>query len=599
MKLIFKRVKLRNFFSFGNNETVFDYTSGINLVTGIIDGSVTKNGVGKSTLIVDSISFAIYGKPLRGDHINKDDLVNKTNGKNCVVEVEFMVDNEAYIVTRGIKPNIFSINHNGEEVKFDSIKNTQDWLISKVGISHTCFSNIVVLNVNSSIPFLGMDAVSKRKVIEDIVSLNVYGKMSEELKQQYLDSKADISVIENDIKSKCRTLQVSTESREKLLIQQASFDKEKEEHCNKIKDDIKLLSTSISDQRKLLTDNNHTEEINAIRITIKDIQDKITLLNNKRISVNKDLRDASVNLERLEHETTCPTCTTVLSDSPMAQVFIKSCKTKIEESSLLIKSINEKIERGTEKLSEHNNNIKEIQKSLDRTGVIKSNINNAEIKLKMKEDELTREEKRTLDIGNAISESKITEYKLALTDSEQSLKETNKKYAYAKFLRSILGEDGIRKFVLNNIIPKFNNKINHYLKIMGCDYSLIFDTNLVESIISRNRDVRSYGNFSSGEKKRIDIAILLALMDIAKIQNSVDTNLFVMDEILDTSMDNDGVECFLDYLKNGFKKTYPDKCVYIITHRNDVSSDVYDRMVYLRKIKSFTTIDKIVEFHTD
>lgn len=599
MKILFNQVRIRNFLSFGNTVTTFNYQAGINIVTGIIDGSVTKNGAGKSTLVVDAISFALYGKPLRGDaHINKEELINKSNGKNCLVEVDFVVDNNKFTVARGIKPNIFTIHHNDEEVKLDSIKNTQDWLISKLGVSHTCFSNIVVLNVNSSVPFLGMDAMSKRKVMEDIVSLNIYGRMGDTLKNQHLDAKSDITIIENDIRSKCKALQVAKEGRERIIAQQESFDKEKALHCDAIREKIESVKQKIISLKSKITDVDYRVSIEANTLTLKDTQVKIGLLSNKRVEVNKNLRDASVNLASLEHVTTCPTCKTTLADSPMAQKFINDCKMIIKESSEMLTNINTKVDQGKSRLQAIEDEIRRLNNEQEAQTTIKSNISNLTSQLKLREEELENENRRVLDLSNTISEERIKEYQDSLDVSEKALIENNKKFAYSKFLRNILGEDGIRKFVLNNIIPHFNNKINHYLKVMGSDYSLIFDTDLTESIISRNRDVRTYSNFSSGEKKRIDLSILLALMDVAKMQNSVDTNLFVLDEVLDTSMDNDGVECFLDYLRNDFKKTYPEKCVYIITHRNDVSGDTFDRMIYLRKVKSFTTIDKIVEFHT-
>lgn len=600
MKILFNRVKISNFLSFGNTATIFDYQKGINIVTGVIDGSVTKNGAGKSTLIVDSISFAIYGKPLRGDaHINKEELINKTNGKNCLVEVEFTVDNDEFVVTRGIKPNIFNIVCNGEDVKLDSIKNTQDWLISKIGISHTCFSNIVVLNVNSSIPFLGMDAISKRKVIEDIVSLNIYGKMSDSLRDQHLDAKNAITVVENDIKAKCKSLQIAKEGRDRILTQQNTFDKEKQQYLDNITLNIKEITLHIEKQKALIVDTDYKVDIEANRLATKDIQMKLGLLSNKRVEVNKNLRDASIVLEKLGHEISCPTCKTILADSPKFQQFMNDCKITIAESSETLNNVTEKIEKGNVRLLACEAVGVKLHQDMRRHHDIKSIITNYESQKKLKIEELDKENKRVLDLSNTISETQINEYTESLAVSVKLLDETNKKFAYSKLLRNILSEDGIRKFVLNNIIPHFNNKINHYLKVMGSDYSLIFDTNLTESIISRNRDVRTYGNFSSGEKKRIDLSILLALMDVAKMQNSVDTNLFVLDEVLDTSMDNDGVECFLEYLRNDFKKMYPDKCVYIITHRNDVSGDTFDRMIYLRKVKSFTTIDKIIEFHTE
>jgi DNA repair exonuclease SbcCD ATPase subunit len=202
---------------------------------------------------------------------------------------------------------------------------------------------------------------------------------------------------------------------------------------------------------------------------------------------------------------------------------------------------------------------------------------------------------RVLTIENVISDDDIKKYSEKYDDVSKLYKDASKSFQFNSLLRKILGEEGIRKFVVSKVLPYFNSKINGYLKIMGSDLSLRFDSNLDEQIITRNREERRYGSFSAGEKKRIDISVLLSLMDLAKLQNSVDTNILILDEVLDTAMDNEGIENFLNYLKSGFKSSYPDKSVYIITHRNTISDDFYDTMIKLTKKDGFTSIDNIID----
>lgn len=594
MKIIFERVRIKNFLSFGNNETIFDYRKGINVVTGIVEGSTKRNGVGKSTLLVDSLSFALYGRPLRGDaHINKENLINDINGRECSVSVDFKIDKDEYTVTRTIKPNGLTIIHNGQDVKFDSMKNTQEWLINKIGISHTCFSNILVLNVNSSQPFLAMDAALKREVIEDVLSLNIYGRMAEAAKSIHLSAKGDRNVVETELKSYLRQLQVADESLKSLKQKQEMFDEEKRKHCEDIENDIKTLRERFD--AIVIDETDYASQLEQAKNHLSSIDAKMVILVRKETEYKKDLRDASEWLKKLEHETSCPTCRTVLADSPMAQKFMQECRDKVTSCNNGLADIATKKEAGQKARDAKVKDISVIEDKIKNINTLKNRKDIIQSQIDSKEAELSKERSRTLDLGSVISEDKYQEYKNAVKKAETKMTDSVNTFEYSKLIRNMLGEDGVRKFVLSKIMPFFNNKINHYLKIMGSDYSLVFDNNLVEKVITRTREERNYHNFSSGEKKRIDLAILLALMDIAKVQNSVDTNILVLDEVLDTSMDNEGVESFLFFLKNGFKQLYADKCIYIITHRNDISADTFDRIVSLRKTKNFTIIDKIVE----
>jgi DNA repair exonuclease SbcCD ATPase subunit len=594
MKIIFERVRIKNFLSFGNNETIFDYQNGINVVTGIVDGSTKRNGVGKSSLLVDSLSFALYGRPLRGDaHINKEKLINDVNGRDCSVSVDFKIDNIEYTVTRSIKPNGLTITCDGQEIKLDSMKNTQEWLINRLGISHTCFSNILVLNVNSSQPFLSMDAALKREVIEDVLSLNIYGRMSEAAKSIHLSSKGDKSVVETELRSYLKQLQVADESLKSLKEKQDHFEEEKRKHCEDIETDIKSLEEK---RDQIVVDNtDYSISLTRAKDCINVIDSKVMVLVKKEAECKKDIKDASDVLKKLENEVHCPTCRTTLADSPITQKFLQDCRDIIVNNNKTLEDIALKRDQGKKakdaKLLEVvsiEEKIKHITSLKNKKDIINSQINS-------KKAELIKEQSRSLDLGSVISEEKYQEYKNAVIKTEAKMSDSVNTFEYSKLIRNMLGEDGVRKFVLSKIMPFFNTKINNYLKILGSDYSLIFDNNLVEKVITRNRETREYSNFSSGEKKRIDLSILLALMDIAKVQNSVDTNILVLDEVLDTSMDSEGVESFLTFLKNGFRQMYSDKCIYIITHRSDISADNFDRLIKLRKTKNFTIIDSIVD----
>jgi DNA repair exonuclease SbcCD ATPase subunit len=183
---------------------------------------------------------------------------------------------------------------------------------------------------------------------------------------------------------------------------------------------------------------------------------------------------------------------------------------------------------------------------------------------------------------------------MCVKQAEDKFNLAQKDFKYNKFIRGLLGEDGVRKYVTMKVLPILNRKVNHYLSVLGSDYNITFDNELKEKLVARNKDIRSYSSFSGGEKKRIDLALLLALMDVSKERNSIDTNILVLDEILDTSLDTVGAESFLEHLKNGFKSTCPDKCIYIISHKKELGEETFDSIIHLVKKNGFTSIDKVI-----
>jgi len=595
MQIKFNKVKIKNFMSFGNNETVFEYKKGINIVTGVIEGDTKRNGIGKSILCADSISFALFGKTLRSEaHIKKEDLVNKINNKDCVVEVECVIDNKVYRIIRGIKPNFLTIYENEKEIKYDSMKNTQDWLNLKIGMSHTCFSNIIVLNVNHSKPFLAMDAKEKRQVMEDILSMNVYGRMANLSKDKFLSLKNEKSIYESELKNAIKTHEIELQNRKSILEESTRFEVDKNKRCKEINDEITSLSDTLDSITSQLKDIDYINQINEIDVKIDEIGKKLMLLHKKESSIKRSILDCNNTLDILEHSPHCPTCHTPTSGE-LVQKFIKDTKELKDKYILEVDEINSKIKMGENKKLSLSERLISIKKDYENNKNISNKIKELSNHIKLLTSQLNNENNRTLNIKDVVSEEKLNEYEKIKIDCETKFESICKELKYFNIFRNILGDEGIRKFVIAKILPFLNKKVNEYLKTMGSSDVVLFDETLTERIITRNRDERSYENFSSGEKKRIDLSILLSLMDLAKLQNSVDTNILILDEIIDTSMDSEGVEAFLTYLNTNFKKVHPDKAVYLITHRKDVDVELFDRLVYLVKRKDFTHIDRIVE----
>jgi DNA repair exonuclease SbcCD ATPase subunit len=598
MKLTFKKVTIKNFLSFGNTPTEFEYESGINIVTGRNLDNGTRNGVGKSSLLVDSISFAIYGKPLRGEHINKDEVVNEINKKNCEVTVEFELGGDTYYVKRTAKPSTFAVFVNGtdpeNETKMDSIKQTERWLIDKIGISHTCFKNIIVLNMNDTIPFLNMDAAKKREVIEDVLSMNIYGRMAKIAADKHLIAKGDVKNSDTKVKSYKETLELAKNSHENLQKEKERFETEKANNLDAINRAIIELSVKKGTLESQVDPTDFEAEIRAVKEKREQARNISSTAKTRLAIVEKDLRDNKAALKKLDQQPHCPTCHVPI-DNPIIQKYIQDTRDTITSLGIEESDLNAKIDKADNIFQILAEKVGALEEKKDAQKDLQNEINIVASNLTTKTEALALEEARVFTVESVISDIDLSSYQKKFDEAMESLAESTKSQNYNYLLRKILGEDGIRKFVLSKVLPFFNTKVNQYLKIMGSELLMKFNANLDEHILTRTREERTYGSFSAGEKKRIDISILLSLMDLAKLQNSVDTNILILDEVLDTAMDNEGIENFLNYLKEGFKVLYPDKSVYIITHRNTISDDFYNRMIVLQKKDGFTSIENIVE----
>lgn len=593
MKIVFEKIKLKNFLSFGNNETEFEYKTGIHAITGNqMPNNTIRNGVGKSSLLVDSIVFAIYGRTLR--KLNKDEIVNTLNEKECEVECYFTMDNVPYIIKRGVKPTYLQIWENGEEMEFDSMSHTQTWFMNKIKISFDCFTNMIILNINHSKPFLEMDPKEKRPVLEDILQLNVYGKMSELAKKNHLTAKNDITIWETTYKNKHDNFIKTKISKESLDKEIAKFEEAKNSKIKQLQNEISILES----QKKSLIDNitnvNFNESLKSANTKLKVTVESINETEKEFRVLIKEIERNTEVIGKLTCTPNCPLCTTPTT-SPAVVLFLSDLQTKT--NLLLEKKIAMKEKISSLKLNETDleNEINQINQNIEKFVKDQNKIKEYDASLKGKNEMLIHEQSRTTNLNRVISNDEFARLELDLKEAEKKFGESQKAFAYNKFIRNILGEEGVRKYITLKIIPFLNQTVNKYLSVLGSDYTIVFDSELNEKLIARNRDERPYSSFSGGEKRRIDLALLLALMDVSKTQNSIDTNVLILDEVLDTSLDSEGAESFIEHLKGAFRKAYPEKCIYVITHRKDaVGDDSFDSIIHLVKQNGFTLIDKIV-----
>lgn len=592
-------VTLKNFCSFGNDETTFEYQPGINVVTGHAANSTRRNGIGKSTLLVDAASFAIYGKPLRGKKVKLADLVNNVNKKACEVTLRLKVDSDVLKIVRKIKPGGLEVfvNDSDQPKKFDSMANTQEWLENKIGISHTCFSNILVLNVNSSTPFLDMEKAKKREVMEDILTLGVYGKMAEQAKTRHLDAKDNMKDFEGDFKAAVSSFNMAKESRENIEEERQRFEAEKSKHIDELKSEIEQLEFEHDSIKKKTRWGDYSEKLKDFVTKHDECVKRSQEINWEVQQLKKTIEQNKEVLDKLDGEPHCPLCKSSFNETnAIALQYINDCRKSIESSESKIKDYQKELKKVLEDKEKHQRNKTKATEIIEAQNKANRRLDVIASLIESKNASLEEAKNRVFSGNGIVSDARFAELQAEVERTEEEYNKAEKEFNYFKVIRKLLGEEGMRKFVVSKILPYLNTKVNEYLKTMGSEYTLIFDANLEETITTKTRDERGYANLSAGERKRVDVAVLLSLMDVSKMQNSVDTNILVLDEVLDTSMDTDGVEAFLDYLKNKFTAKYPEKCIYIITHRKEIADDNFDRLINLVNKNGFTSIESIVNF---
>ena len=565
----FKRIKWKNFLSTGNDWTEIDLDK---TTTTLIVG---QNGAGKSTLL-DALSFVLFGKPHR--NINKPQLVNSINGKQCEVEVEFHIGQHSFLVKRGIKPNKFEILQNGNMInQASAAKDYQKFLEQNIlKLNHKSFHQIVVLGSSSFIPFMQLPTQHRRDVIEDLLDIQIFSKMNTILKEKDSNLKEEINGIsyEYDL------------NKEKIVLQKKYIRDITELNDEQISKQRLAIQSSQSEINELQSANTElSQEIETLQEGLADelkkAHDKKQQLLHFKAQFQTQVKAVVKDAKFYEENDECPTCsqsinadlrheklTTAQSKAKELNEAISNASDQsnvVEQTIEQLNGIAEQVREKTTSISTNNSSITRLQGQIhDFEANIESLTGSAGDLSKANSDLNTLQE----------TQNTLSEEKLKLIDNR----------SYNQAASEMLKDTGIKTKVIKQYLPVMNNLINKYLQVLDFFVSFNLDESFNETIKSRHRDNFNYASFSEGEKQRIDLALLFTWRQIAKMKNSTSTNLLVLDETFDSSLDHDGIDNLMKILYTLDDNTN----VFVISHKGDLLDGKFRSKIEFVKEHNFS-----------
>ena len=566
----FKKLRFKNFLSTGNNFTSVDFdTTPTTLVVG-------QNGAGKSTML-DALSFGLFGKPHR--KISKGQLVNTINQKGTLVEVEFSIGTQNYKVVRGIKPNLFEIWVNGNMVNQDSHAKEYQSMLEKniLMLSHKSFHQIVVLGSSSFVPFMQLAGGSRREVIEDLLDINMFSKMNSLLKEKMSILKDQISNNSHQINLVDTKINAQKKYLRDLSDISSAQKKEKLDTIKTLQDDIRVLNESNAKVTEdVIASKSVTTEIVSYGKQLNELNEFAATFKNQQKNVVKQAKF-------FEENDRCPTCDQDI-DKKLKEYHLNKCKTKagtIASALEMHTSRKDDIEQIIEGLNRTQDNIRSWQSKVDANTQEIMRINR---NIDTLNNEVSRIDNETGDLSEANTELEtLRTDKEELQDNKYKL---NEQHSYNQVYAELLKDTGIKTKIIKQYLPVINQLTNKYLQILDFFVHFDLDESFVETIRSRHRDNFSYDSFSEGEKQRIDLSLLFTWRQIAKMKNSVATNLLILDETFDSSLDEEGIENLMKIIST----LGEDTNVFVISHKSELEDAHFHRKIEFVKEKNFSKI---------
>jgi DNA repair exonuclease SbcCD ATPase subunit len=567
--IIFKVIRWKNFLSTGNQFTEVNFQDA---KTNLIVGS---NGSGKST-ILDALTFVLYNKPFR--KINKPQLINSVNEKDCLVEIELSIGKREYKVVRGIKPNIFEIWVDGKKEDQDAATQDQQKRLEEsiLKLNYKSFTQTVILGSATFVPFMQLSSSNRREIVEDLLDIKIFSTMNNILKDRI--RKTNELIREYSIKKDM--IEDKIEMQENFI---KDLDKSGKERIQKKESNIESIEKEIDD----ISEEN---EILSEKIQ-KELKPKLEELSNTNSTLKK-LNQIKAKLEQkiqtlvsdhrfFQENSVCPTCTQSIENefrlNKIADIEVKS-KELNDGYRELEDTINVELEKDKQFLS-YSTEINKLNNGISHNNVKVSGLNKQVRNLRNEIQEITEQ------IQNRNSERKTLENLIKDLNSIQKERSDQKEQiSYYEFAHSLMKDGGVKSKIIKKYLPLMNQQINKYLQMMDFYINFTLDEEFKEVIKSPVHEDFSYESFSEGEKMRIDLSLLFTWRDIARLRNSASTNLLILDEIFDSSLDGVGTEFFTNIIRYVIQ----DAHIFVISHKTDDLIDKFEKVIKFDKIKGFS-----------
>jgi DNA repair exonuclease SbcCD ATPase subunit len=565
--ITFKKISWQNFLSTGNHKTEIKLNE---KSTTLIVGS---NGAGKST-ILDALTFVLYGKSFR--KINKAQLINSTNEKNCFVEIEFSVNSIDWKIERGIKPNIFKIYRNGDELdQSASAIDQQKWLEQNVlKMNYKSFTQIVILGSSTFVPFMQLPTSSRREVVEDLLDIKIFSSMNDTIKSR-------IRMIREDVK----TLDLKKEGLKDKVDMQKDFiskmESQTKDGIQRRNDKINTLNEEIQNCfHKSLGKENELSKLKEDLKEFEDAQDKLREFGNVKGKLSQKIQSIVKEHKFFNENTVCPTCNQEIEESFRVN-RISDSQNKAEELRDGFEKLQSAIKNEELRESQFKILSTEITKKLNDISSFNVQITGLQRQIAGLESEI---QTITSQLQNRNSEhEKLETLRENLDVTYDKLAKRKEDITYHDFIYSLLKDGGVKAKIIKKYLPLINQQVNRYLQMMDFYINFKLDEEFNETVESPIHEDFSYASFSEGEKMRIDLSLLFTWREIARVKNSVNTNLLIMDEVFDSSLDGFGTDEFLKIIRYIIK----DANIFIISHKTGMD-DKFENVVKFEKHKGFS-----------
>ena len=565
--ILFEKIRWKNFLSTGNQYIEIILNKDDNTLI------VGTNGAGKST-VLDALTFSLFGKPFR--KINKAQLINTTNEKDCMVEVELTIGTTQWKVVRGVKPNKFEIYRNDELLdQFSNVNDQQKWLEQNViKMNYKSFTQIVILGSSAFVPFMQLTSNNRREVIEDLLDIKIFSSMNNIIKEKSRSLKEEIKV-----------LTLKKESLNDKVSMQENFIAEIENRSKENIEENKKKMRSIGDEIcVLMLKNEHTEDqvfgLTEEQEKVTGATEKLREFGNIKGKISQRVSTITKEHKFFTENTVCPTCTQAIEEEFRINK-ITDAQTKAKELQSGYKELEEAIKKEEEREHHFTTLSKEITTLTH--GISKNNTRIAGYQ-RQQQDLESEIQTITEQLANRNTEhEKLTTFKDNLTTTYNELSSRKDTIRYYDFSYGLLRDGGVKSKIIKKYLPLINQQVNRYLQMMDFYINFTLDEEFNETVQSPIHEDFSYASFSEGEKMRIDLALLFTWREVARMKNSVNTNLLIMDEVFDSSLDGLGTEEFLKIIKYVIK----DANVFVISHKSGMD-ERFENVIRYEKIKGFS-----------